>query len=475
MAVLASRARGLTRLAAVVLLAGCAALPPVGEPLSVPAGSAGYRFRSVSQGQRADDLLLLVTFSGGGNRAAAMAYGTLEQLASDRIGAAAGSRRMLDAVDVISSVSGGSIVGAYFVLHGDQLFTRFRQDYLYRNAQSALLWRMVLSPVAWRRLASSSYARGDLFADYLDRHLFQGATFADLAAVPDRPFLVVNATDLSAAGRFEFTQDWFDVICTNLDSFPVARAVAASSAYPVLMTPIVVRNHAGRCGYQPSPQLAEAAGAGPPGRAGFLGERIRAYQDPRSLRYLQLSDGALSDNLGIRAAIDVLLLARDFDDVQRRLGLAGIRRVAVIAVDAAGEIGGKVASKRRAPGAMASASLSSMVLVEENAAENRALLHELFDRLAAEPGEDGTAAVETYWIDVRLADLADEDRRRRLRAIPTNLSVPRAQVDELICSSRELLGRSEAYARLLADLGGGRAAKAVCADLTESRTVGSSR
>lgn len=463
MAAVAARAGRLTRLAVAVLLAGCAALPPVGEPLSVPAGSAGYRFRSVSPGQRADDLLLLVTFSGGGNRAAAMAYGTLEQLALDRFGAAGGSRRVLDAVDVISSVSGGSIVGAYYVLHGDQLFTRFRQDYLYRNAQSALLWRMMLSPVAWRRLTSSFYSRGDLFADYLDRHLFHGATFADLAAAPDRPFLVVNSTDLSAAGRFEFTQDWFDVICTDLDSFPVARAVAASSAYPVLMTPIAVRNHAGRCGYQPSQQLVESAGAGPPGRASNLVERVRAYQDPGSLAYLHLADGALSDNLGIRAAIDALLLSRDFEEVQRRLGLARIRRVALIAVDAAGEIGGKVASRRRAPGAMESASLSSMVLVEENAAENRALLHELFDRLAAAPGKEGAQAVDTYWIDVRLADLVDEARRQRLRTIPTNLSVPPAQVDELICSTRELLGQSEGYSRLLADLGGGRASVAACA------------
>ena len=438
----ASPAR-LTALLLLLVAAGCASVPPLGEPLQ-QAGSSGYRFRESASQHRSDDLLLLVTFSGGGNRAAALAYGTLAQLASDR---------MLDAVDVISSVSGGSIVSAYYALHGDDLFRRFRKDYLERDVQSALLRSMLFSPVTWARLMSRDYGRGDLLADYLDRHLFSGATFADLAARPDRPFLVINATDLSAAGRFEFTQDWFDVICSDLGSFPVSRAVAASSAYPVLMTPIVLANRGGTCGYEPSEHLLESLLPGQQDRGAQLAERIMAYQDSESLRYLHLADGAMSDNLGVRAAIDALLQSHDVADLRAQLGLEGVRRVAVICLDAAGNPSGRIAASRKSPGATETAELASAVLVEENATENRILLQELLADLASSPGEG--ASVDTYWIDVRLDDLADEALRERLRAIATNLHVESVLSDELICSARQLLSASREYARLLRDLGAG--------------------
>ena len=445
-----------TRLTALILLlaaAGCASVPPLGEPLKQVADTGGYRFREVAASQRNDDLLLMVTFSGGGNRAAALAYGTLAQLASDQLPASSGNSRMLDAVDVISSVSGGSIVGAYYVLHGDALFTRFRKDYLEHDAQSALLRSMLFSPVTWTRLLSRNYGRGDLLADYLDRRLFGGATFADLASRPDRPFLVINATDLSAAGRFEFTQDWFDVICSDLRSFPVSRAVAASSAYPVLMTPIVLGNHGGTCGYEPSERLLESLLPGQQDRGAQLAERIMAYQDSESLRFLHLADGAMSDNLGVRAAIDALLQSRDVGELRAHLGLEGVHRVAVICLDAAGDPSGRIAASSRSPGMTDTAELASAVLVEENAAENRILLQEFLADLGSTAREG--AGIETYWIDVRLDDLADEALRQRLRDIPTNLHVESALSDELICSARELLSGSREYARLLRDMGAG--------------------
>ena len=52
-------------------------------------------------------MLVVVTLSGGGKRASAMAYGLLEQLAADRLRHDGLERRLLDEVDVISAVSGG--------------------------------------------------------------------------------------------------------------------------------------------------------------------------------------------------------------------------------------------------------------------------------------------------------------------------------------------------------------------------------
>ena len=45
--------------------------------------------------------------------------------------------------------------------------------------------------------------------------------------------------------RFQFTQDYANVICTDLANLPVACAVTASSAVPILFSPITLTNHAG--------------------------------------------------------------------------------------------------------------------------------------------------------------------------------------------------------------------------------------
>jgi NTE family protein len=405
-----------------------------------------------------------VAFSGGGNRAAALAYGVLEQLAADRIEHDGRSARMLDEVDVISSVSGGSVVAAYYALNGDGIFHGFRHDYLGHDVQGDL-WRASLwSPANWVRLASSRYSRGDLLADYLDRHLFHGRTFADLQRLPNRPFIVINTTDLSASGRFEFTQDWFDMICVDLGRYSIARAVAASSAYPIMLTPITLENRAGGCGYAPSPRINRILQAGALSRETNLAMRIMAYQDVGRIRYLHLADGALADNLGIRTAIDVLLGTSDFQEAQGMLGLKGIRRVAIVTVNAAGVAGENIAMHRAPPGLVDMATLSGSALIEDAATQNRALLRELLSRWAnsSDGPAGGAPAIDTYWIDVELDALRDAPRRERLRAIPTSFSVAPAQVDELVCSARELLAASPAYVRLLHDLSGAAPASETC-------------
>jgi NTE family protein len=62
--------------------------------------------------------LLILAFSGGGTRAAAFAYGVLEELAATPVVLGGRPRRLLDEVDLISAVSGGSFTAAYYGLYG---------------------------------------------------------------------------------------------------------------------------------------------------------------------------------------------------------------------------------------------------------------------------------------------------------------------------------------------------------------------
>jgi len=120
-------------------------------------------------------LLLILTFSGGGTRAAALAYGVLEQMRADEVQHDGRSHRLIEDIDGISSVSGGSITAAYIALHGDRLCRDFRTEFLEHDVERDLWWAVAASPRSWLRLGSGEYSRGDLFADYLDRRLFAGA------------------------------------------------------------------------------------------------------------------------------------------------------------------------------------------------------------------------------------------------------------------------------------------------------------
>ena len=233
-----------------LLISGCAHYP-VNAPVRSANPQSGSRFQTVAQ-TNSDDLLLMLAFSGGGTRAAALSYGVLEELRKTGAGSPGNEHRLLDDVGLISSVSGGSFTAAYYSLRGDRIFTEFEPRFLKKRVQTGLLLR-TLAPWNWIRLASPGFGRSDLAAEYYDRLLFNHATFGDLTARDGCPFLSVNATDIGSGARFEFTQDEFDLLGSDVSRFPVARAVAASSAYPVLLTPIVLENYSAKQ-RQPEPE-----------------------------------------------------------------------------------------------------------------------------------------------------------------------------------------------------------------------------
>jgi NTE family protein len=80
---------------------------------------------SLIQGQRpggSEDVQVFLAFSGGGTRAAAFSYGVLSELREIEFQSEQGSLPLLNEVDAISSVSGGSFTAAYYGLFGDRIF-----------------------------------------------------------------------------------------------------------------------------------------------------------------------------------------------------------------------------------------------------------------------------------------------------------------------------------------------------------------
>ena len=129
----------LTLLLAVSTLVACASYRPANLPIDRVDLSRGYRPDLHAQQHPVGDVMLVLAFSGGGTRAAAMSYGVLEALRDTPIEIDGKRARLLDEVDLITSVSGGSFTSAYYALFGDRIFEDYEAKFLKRNVQGQLI------------------------------------------------------------------------------------------------------------------------------------------------------------------------------------------------------------------------------------------------------------------------------------------------------------------------------------------------
>ena len=109
----------LLTLAMLLLVGGCATRP-VNPPITQADASKGYRFTTREQHFKDKENLVILAFSGGGTRAAAFSYGVLEALRRMEVVGPKGNRiKMLDEVDIITGVSGGSFTALGYGLYGE--------------------------------------------------------------------------------------------------------------------------------------------------------------------------------------------------------------------------------------------------------------------------------------------------------------------------------------------------------------------
>ncbi len=292
---------------AMTLVTGCATRP-INPPTARYDADKAYRIERQSENAEDNATLVILAFSGGGTRAAAFSYGVLETLRDMQVTTKSGREvRVLDTVDVITGISGGSFTALAFGLHGDKLFDRYESSFLKRNVQGELVAR-ALNPSNWPSLASSGWGRSELAANMYDEILFDGATFKDLRR--DGPRILVSATELADGTRLVFNPENFDVLCTDLSSIRLARAAAASSAVPVVLSSITIDNYGGTCGYRPPPWTSMFTdNPNPPRPAARTVKRLQeleAFADRENRPYLHLVDGGVSDNVGMRGVLDVL-------------------------------------------------------------------------------------------------------------------------------------------------------------------------
>ena len=466
------RAARLALAACALLVAACAPFAPGNPPLARYDAHAGYRFESLEHPGDSDRLFVIVTFSGGGTRAAALAYGVLEALRDTPIQWQGKKESLLDEVDVISSISGGSFPAAYYALYGQRIFEEFPGKFLYRPIQSELV-QQLFSPVNLWKLAGPGYGRSDLAADFYDREVFGGGTYADLVARHRRPFVILNATDMTTGTQFPFIQDQLDPMCSDLAGVPLARAAAASSAFPGGLTPLSFQNYAGSCGYVPPPWVklaAEDHASRVNPRRTARAENLLSLADSGAGRrpYIHLTDGGVADNIGLRGPLEAIGSTNHPWSVLRMMNNQEIDKLVVIVVNAATNPATERDQKPSVPGLVDTLTAAATVPIDNysfdsvealaarvNEFNEEARLIAGCKKLAARKGTQcaldipAPHQVELYPVQVAFEYLDNPGERAWFRNLPTTFELPRDTVDRLRAVGRRLLDEDPGFRKLI--------------------------
>ena len=465
--------RVIAGLLAAATLAGCASRP-INQPIAQVDPQAGYRpYLLIPKRQNNDPhTLFVLSFSGGGTRAAAFSYGVLEELRRTGIVVDGQHRRLIDEVDLITGVSGGSFTALAYALHGDRLFLEYEERFLKRNVQGALISR-ALNPFNWWKFVGGTAGRSELAAEYYDEILFEEATFGDLLE-RQAPVAVATGTDLSTGSRLAFFQNDFDLLCSDLNQVRLSRAAATSSAVPIVLSPVTLNNYGGTCGYQYPAWVQVVADPDtrvrPSGRAYERYTEMRDFQDSENRPYIHLVDGGVSDNIGVRAVLEALEELAASAAFQGQVGFGVIRRIVLIVVNSRSSPSTDWDRNESPPGMVAQLMQSSGVPIERYSFETIETMKDIAEiwkwrrellvaqaRLAGASRAQAEASVPNVSLevlDVSFDAIRDPEERARFMDLPTSFVLPAEDVDGLREVAGRLLRESPEYESVVRELGG---------------------
>ncbi|WP_329142655.1 patatin-like phospholipase family protein [Streptomyces sp. NBC_01456] len=228
-----------------------------------------------AEGTAGAELPVALCLSGGGYRAMLFHAGALLRLCE---------LRWVQRLDLVSSVSGGSIVAGHLasqwdaMIAGDDLSQSYRD--LVLNPLLSLSRQTIDMPAVARGFATPGGSARRVAAAY-GKHLFHGKTFQE---IPDHPRFVINATNMQSGALWRFSKSYardYKVGGIEKPDVGLAEAVAASSAFPPFLSPAILRF---------SPDAWSWRGADP-----------RMQREPYTSRVV-LSDGGIYDNLALESA-----------------------------------------------------------------------------------------------------------------------------------------------------------------------------
>lgn len=431
-----------------LVLSGCASYGVIENAAKIEKNSEKkYSLKEFSAERKDEELYVGLSFSGGGTRAAAMAYGVLLELRDTNVMLGNVPTRLLDTVESISSVSGGSFTAAYYGLYGEAIFENYENVFLRKNVESPLI-HSLFNPLHW----FSRKGRTERAVEYYQKHIFHGATFADMMK-PGRPQIIINASDLAYGVRFSFVQEYFDLVCSDLRSFSIARAVAASSAVPVAFNPIVIENFSDCGGHTIDwfETIRDRANTEGNLELSSLAEGLGSYLDKEQRKFIHFVDGGITDNIGLLAYYDILELSGGLKGFLKEHNETPPKRWLLITVDASTTPVYSMDETNKQPSIKDS--MSAMAGVQLHRYNVSSI--DLF-KSAIKNWSDEISTPETpftpYFVEVSFDNIKESPLRNFFNTVPTSFFLGDEQVDKLIEVGRQLLRNNPDFQRFLSDM-----------------------
>jgi NTE family protein len=456
--------------AAVLALGGCAGIglrnAPINAALADNVGATDP-VSAASLNQDPAETVIGLSFSGGGTRASAFAFGVLQELAKTQETLRNGTRgSLIDRVSLVSGVSGGSVTAAYFALHGHDTVNDFRHKFLVQDVEASLNTSVSVTNLVLMAKGGVNDRSG--LPSWLDQNLFHGATYADVLK-PGHPQLWINASDIYNRTTFIYNNVNFGALCSDLQRYPLSEAVAASAALPLIFAPIVIENYADRCNFNAPDWVDSANRPGAPAIMRASAAAIQRYREKADVKFVKLLDGGMTDNLGLSGLLlELAASTKPYEPLTPRQAV-NLKRFLFVVVDAGRPPGGDLAKNADSPEIMDLIQAVSDTAVDANVrAAYDAFASELEkwrDRLieyrcgltppevvALRGSIDGwnCRALSMQVAKVSFEAMREPSVKARLDKIPTRFKLPKDDVDLLISSAGSLLRQNPSYKEFIA-------------------------
>jgi len=431
---------------------------PINQPLAANAKEADVELgRDVNT--YFDDMVIALTFSGGGMRAAAFSYGVLQGFDETHVQTAASNISLLDHIDFISGVSGGSVLAAYYGLKKRAAMADFKQRFLLKNAEENLQTSLNFFNIS--KGLEGGINDPTAFPKWLDANLYDNATFKSLL-FERRPRVWINASDIYNRTPFVFGRATFGALCSDLANYPVSQAVAASAAVPVIFAPVVIQNYPGGCPV-PLPDWVEHV-RGDPDAAPLIksfADALERYHTGE-VKYVKLLDGGIVDNYGLSAFTVQRLAANTPYGPLEPDEAVKLRRLLFLVVDSGRAPSGAWAQTVSGPSGVDLITAASDTATESGAVGTYSAFQDTMDdwqddlvkwrcglsaadrrRYGATPGWN---CKDVKFFVGRIAfDQLGPARAAALNAVETRLKLPPDQVDGLIAAGRDALTTNKVF------------------------------
>jgi NTE family protein len=240
-----------------------------------------------------------------------------------------------------------------------------------------------------------------------------------------------------------------------LSEFSVARAVAASSAVPILFPPILIEKHQD-CNFDRPAWLINAEKQAADSDNARLKELVRSmefYLDDSNPSFATLVDGGVSDNLGLRAIVSNTMLAGGAEALFRSSSVTDtIKHVVIIVVNASTTAVTDIGKSQTLPTTFDVFNAVTDIQLHLYNIESNSLVKSDLIQLAQNVSRRDRTIVPLF-IELSVDDLKSVEDEKFLNAIPTSFYLEKEQADRIIDAAKRLLRQDPDYRRLLKNLG----------------------